>query len=246
MTTQNTNNVKHLIIASAIILSAFLISNAWITTHNPKKTIYVTGLAQKDFTSDLIVWNAKVSRFSNDLKEANKLLNNDIEKIKKFLSENSIQESEYHFTPIQINREYDNKYNENGTLISTIFKGFTVSQNLVLESKNVSVVEKMISKIGEIINEGIEFDVAQPDYFYTKLSDLKIKLLEEATKDAQTRAETIAKNGGSQIGKLKNATMGVFQITAQNSNESYDWGGSFNTKSKNKTASITVRLEYEL
>jgi len=37
--------------------------------------------------------------------------------------------------------------------------------------------------------------------------------------------------------------MGIFQITGQNSNEDYSYGGAFNTSSKNKTASITVNLE---
>ena len=45
--------------------------------------------------------------------------------------------------------------------------------------------------------------------------------------------------------KLKNAKMGGFQIVGQNSSESYSWGGSFNTSSKRKTASITMKLEYE-
>lgn len=40
--------------------------------------------------------------------------------------------------------------------------------------------------------------------------------------------------------------MGVFQITGQYSNENFSYGGTFNTQSKNKTATITTRLEYEL
>ncbi|MEL6974922.1 MAG: SIMPL domain-containing protein, partial [Bacteroidota bacterium] len=39
---------------------------------------------------------------------------------------------------------------------------------------------------------------------------------------------------------------GVFQITGQNSGEDYSWGGAYNTASKNKTASITMRLEYNI
>ena len=40
--------------------------------------------------------------------------------------------------------------------------------------------------------------------------------------------------------------MGVFQITAENSSEEYEWGGSFNTSSRRKTASVTIRLKYEI
>ena len=38
--------------------------------------------------------------------------------------------------------------------------------------------------------------------------------------------------------------MGIFQITGQNSGEEFSWGGTFNTESKNKTASITMKLTY--
>ena len=71
-------------------------------------------------------------------------------------------------------------------------------------------------------------------------------MIEQATKDAKNRAETIAKNGGGSLGDLVKANMGVFQITAENSSDEYSWGGSFNTSSKRKTASITMRLNYEI
>ena len=47
-------------------------------------------------------------------------------------------------------------------------------------------------------------------------------------------------------GNLKKATMGVIQITAPNSNEDFSYGGTYNTQSKEKEASITIKLEYEV
>jgi hypothetical protein len=40
--------------------------------------------------------------------------------------------------------------------------------------------------------------------------------------------------------------MGIFQITGQNYGEDYSWGGTFNTADKNKTASITMKLIFEV
>ena len=71
-------------------------------------------------------------------------------------------------------------------------------------------------------------------------------MISAATKDANNRAKNIAKNAESKVGKLKSAKMGVFQIVGQNSSESYSWGGSFNTSSKRKTASITMKLFFFL
>lgn len=67
-----------------------------------------------------------------------------------------------------------------------------------------------------------------------------------STEDARLRAEKIAEFSGGKIGKIVSAKMGVFQITGQNSNEDYSWGGTFNTSSKEKTASITMKLVYDI
>jgi hypothetical protein len=46
------------------------------------------------------------------------------------------------------------------------------------------------------------------------------------------------------LGKLKKATLGIFQITGKNTDEDYTYGGAFNTSSLNKTGSITIRMEF--
>jgi hypothetical protein len=78
------------------------------------------------------------------------------------------------------------------------------------------------------------------------LADLKIEMISKATEDARTRAEQIAINSGGKLGKLISAKMGIFQITGQNSNEDFSWGGTYNTESKEKTASITMKLDYKV
>jgi len=114
-----------------------------------------------------------------------------------------------------------------------------------VESSEVDKVEDISRRVTELINSGIEFYSNAPNYYYTKLAELKIEMIAEATKDAQIRASKIAENAGGSLGDLKKADMGVFQIVGQNSSEDYSWGGSFNTTSKNKTANITVNLEYQ-
>ncbi|CAM4299151.1 hypothetical protein GIHI108528_14000 [Gillisia hiemivivida] len=71
-------------------------------------------------------------------------------------------------------------------------------------------------------------------------------MISKATEDARVRAEKIAENSGGNLGELNNASMGVFQITGQNSGEDYSWSGAYNTQDKKKTASITMRLKYKI
>ena len=117
-------------------------------------------------------------------------------------------------------------------------------QRIQIESKEVDKIEQISREITDLINTGVEFYSDEPEYYYTKLAELKIEMIAEATKDARIRAEQIAENSGSKLGDLKSAQMGVFQIVAQNSSEDFSWGGSFNTSSKMKTATITMKLQY--
>ncbi len=74
----------------------------------------------------------------------------------------------------------------------------------------------------------------QPDYYYTKLDDVKLSLIEKASADARVRAEKIAVNAGAKIGRVASARMGVFQITGANTNEEFSAGRSFNTSPRRR------------
>ena len=101
-------------------------------------------------------------------------------------------------------------------------------------------------EISSLIAQGVSIEAYAPDYYYTKLDDVKMGLIETASADARTRAEKIADNAGTKIGRVASARMGVFQITGANSNEEFSAGGSFNTSSRTKKARITMRIEYRV
>ena len=113
-------------------------------------------------------------------------------------------------------------------------------------SKEVDKIEKVSREVTELLNQGVQFYSESPRYYYTKLADLKIEMISKATEDARIRAEKISEFSGGQLGDLESAKMGIFQITGQNSKEDYSWGGTFNTSSREKTASITMKLVYKV
>lgn len=240
------NYANTLIIALAVVVAAFLFSNAFRNRNQSADTISVTGLGKKDFVSDLIVWSGSFSKKSMILKDAYAALDADREKIKSYLLSKGIQQNEIVFSAVNFNKDFDYIYNENGSTKQQIFTGFNLTQTVTIQSTQVNMIEDISRQSSELINSGVEFYSNPPEYYYTKLAELKIKMIAEATKDARTRAESIAKNAGADLGNLKKSDMGVFQITGQNSSEDFSYGGSFNTMSKNKTANITVKLVYQV
>jgi hypothetical protein len=231
------------IIAVGIILAAIILGGSWKRTHVGNETVSVTGLAKQDFVSDLIVWDGYFTAESKSTKVAYAQLKKDADIIKKYLIKKGIKEKEIVFSSVDISPDYEYVYNKEGGS-SREFKGYTLTQNLKVESKEVDKIENISREVSELIDLGVNFVSSSPEYFYTKLAELKIKMLSSATEDARSRAEAIATNSKSSLGKLKKADMGIFQITAQNSSEEYTYGGVFNTSSKNKTASVTVRLSF--
>jgi hypothetical protein len=212
----------------------------------PDDTVAVTGLGEQSFDSDLIVWNASFSRNSYELKDAYAQLNSDLRRVKAYLKSKGITEDEMVFEAAGIEKLWSNIYDDEGNIKETTFEGYSLEQNLKISSKKVDLVENTSRQVSELIDAGIELKSAAPQYYYTKLATLKLKMIEAATKDAHERAEKIAENGGGSLGKLMFADMGIFQITAENSSEEYEWGGSFNTSSRRKTASVTIRLKYAI
>ncbi|MBI5373107.1 MAG: SIMPL domain-containing protein [Sphingobacteriales bacterium] len=238
------NYITPVIIALAIVTGVLLLGNAYKYKYKATETISVTGLAETNFVSDQIVWTGNYSRKTMDLKSAYAQLKEDESRIRKYLQGKGVTTTEMVFSAISIDKEFSTRYDENGRITGNDFTGYNLKQNVTVDSKDIEKVEKISREVTELIESGIEFNSSSPSYYYTKLSELKIDLLAKASADAKQRAETIAKNSGSSLGAIRKANMGVFQITGQNSDEDYSYGGAFNTSSKNKTASITIKIDY--
>lgn len=236
--------LKFAIIGVSIIISSFILGKAYSNKYVQNDVISVTGSGETDFTSDLIVWKATFQVFNVNLSEAYKHIKEDRNHIEKYFKDKGVSTKSLVFSSVMITKDYNEKYNEKGDYIGKTFNGYILSQTITIESKEVDKIEALSREATDLIDQGIELVSEAPSYYYTQLSKLKLKMIQNATKDAYTRAKIIAENGGGKLGKLKSSSMGVIQINGRNSNEDYSWGGNYNTSSKLKTASITIRLTY--
>lgn len=234
-----------IIFSLAIVLAAYFLGDAYVSRANPDGVIAVTGSGSENFVSDLIVWEGQFSQMSVNLDQAYNALNKDKEIVRQYLVNKGIAAENIIFNSVKTSEQRENQY-QNGNFTGSVFKGYELRQTVKIESNDVEMVESVSREITELLNKGVQFQSMQPRYYYTKISDLKIEMISKATEDAKLRAERIAENSGGRLGDLKSANMGVFQITGQNSGDDYSWSGAYNTVDKNKTASITMRLEYEI
>lgn len=206
--------------------------------------ITVTGSASYDFESDLIVWRGSFSAYGSTPKNAYHSIKDSADVIKAYLMDNGISEEELSFSSVSISPNWVTEYNEDGKRIGEHLDGYDLYQSVTVTSKDVDKVDEISRDITELIESNIEFESDAPEYYYTKLDELKLDLIEQATENAKARVDIIADGTGASASRLLSANLGVFQITAQNSNSEYSYGGAFDTSSRNKTATITVKLNY--
>ena len=238
-------NTSSIIFGIAIIVSSIFLGRSYVERKKQTGKIQVTGLGKADFTSDLIIWEGVFVVENSDLKQAYLSLKNDKKIVGQYLDNKGISSENLVFSAVNIERKTKNIYSENGNFMESKFIGYKLSQTVQIESKKVNEIEKISREITELLNRGVRFYSESPRYYYTKLADLKIEMISKATQNAKLRADKIAEFSDGKIGDLLFAKMGVFQITGQNSGENYSWGGAFNTSSKEKTASITMKLTYK-
>tara|TARA_B100000787_G_scaffold15588_1_gene11072 strand:- start:97 stop:828 length:732 start_codon:yes stop_codon:yes gene_type:complete len=235
-----------IIFGIAIVASSIFLGKAYTDRSKADGEIRVTGLGKTDFSSDLIVWEGEFSSQNKDLKQSYLTLEKNKAAINEYLVNKGIKSQQLIYSAVKTDENFKRLYSSDGKFIGEEFVGYELTQTVKIESNNVDKIEKVSREITELLNQGVQFYSESPRYYYTKLADLKIQMISKATQDARLRAEKIAEFSGGKLGKLESARMGIFQITGQNSKETYSWGGTFNTDSREKSASITMKLTYKV
>ena len=115
------------------------------------------------------------------------------------------------------------KYTPNGVNTNEIAY-YQLSQPIVIKSNDVNKIKDISLDITSLMDKGIDIDVRNANYSYSKLSDLKVDLLNRATKDAKQRASAMLKSTNNRVGKIESVRMGVFQITPVDSTDVSDMG----------------------
>jgi len=209
-------------IAAATIVSSVILSQGFLKVMKfTREQITVTGSATKEIKSDYIVWKGTITKREADLKTAYKGLKDDLEKTKQYLVSKGVKDKELTISPVTTETVY--KKNEKGNDTNDI-QGYRLSQDVEIRSGDVEKITQVSREFTDLIDQGIQLESKAPEYFYTKLDELKLEMLAKATQNAKERAENMVRATGNKIGFMRSAKMGVFQITPATSTDVSDYG----------------------
>ncbi|MBX7078873.1 MAG: SIMPL domain-containing protein [Nannocystaceae bacterium] len=233
-----------------MIAAAWIPASTWerVKTKPKERVLQVTGSAKRRIVSDTIEWTAVVDTRDPDRVGAYRRLHADVDKTVAYLAAQGIPKEQIRvssatlqeLTRSEIVGSGDERYERQ------VPDGFAAYQNVTVRSTDVATVERVSREVTQLLESGISVSSSSPAYFYTKLSELKIEMLAEASKDARVRAENVLEAaGGGAIARLRSADMGVINVNPPNST-STSWDGNNDTTSLEKDIITIVHASFEL
>lgn len=240
-------------ISSSLLIAIGIVASAWILgwhfteakriDNAHRNSIEVKGYAQKNIESNLGEWVSLLKARSIDLQVVYSTLESYKTKTINFLKSKGVAEKDIKLSAVytrEIYQKSDNGYGETNKL-----EAYELSMNVSFQSENLDKIEEISLKSSELIEQGVNITSYAPQFYYTKLEDLKLEMLARASKNAYERATKLAGNTGSRVGALQSASQGVFQITSRNSTEVTDYG-TFDTQSRLKTIKAVITANFSV
>lgn len=231
-----------------VAASTILVIGALIITGIASRVVYdirlgndvveVTGSAKEAVVADTARWTIHVETKTapNAQQTGYVTLEKATEMITKYLTDSGLTEFEVPAASTYPNYTYP-QYGE------PILTGYTVARDIVVRTSDVAKVNTLANNIEPLMGTGYTVSSGYLELTYSKLAEMRVKLLSAAIADASARANSIAQDSGRSIGVLRNASSGVVQVLPEGGVEISDYG-TYDTQSMNKEVMVTVRATF--
>ena len=222
-------------LAIAAVVTGIVISSAIRDVKKRRDTITVTGSAREPIRADLATWRISVRAQRPDPAAAARQLREQIQSVRTFLRAGGIPDADVRQPPLataEVTRRVAPR---------RFVTEYRVIQRFEITSRNVERLERVAGNVTELIALGIPVSVGSITYVSTQLTAARFKALQAATANARDRAETLVEGLGGDLGPVRSANLGVYQIVPRNSTEISDYGvNDTSAREKDVISVVTV------
>lgn len=202
---------KTIFICVTAILGCLILALGMGKIMHTERTVSVRGLAEKEVDADMAVWKLSFSVGSDTLKNLQNSILDNTQTALDFLKSHDLTENDYtvlspEITDATVSLYSDPKYRS---------FDFIGKQVILIRSTNVNAVtaaaQDTITLLGKGISVSSDYD-SKVQYYFNGLNEIKPEMIAEATQNARKAAEQFAHDSNSKVGKIKNASQGLFSI----------------------------------
>ncbi|MED5509040.1 MAG: SIMPL domain-containing protein [Pseudomonadota bacterium] len=219
---QNMDRFNALALALGVFLGltalGWLIASAAIDVKEYERSVTVKGLAEEEFTADVVIWPIQFTLASNNLPSLYQDIDTNTGTIISFLTDQGIERQDITIgTPAITDKSAQQYGNQNRAEFR-----YTGMQTVTVYSDAIETVREVMGKLSELGKQGIVLTgnnyQSQTEYLFTRLNEVKPAMIEDATRKAREVAEKFAEDSDSRLGKIRRASQGQFSISPRDNN----------------------------
>ena len=210
------------LLAFGMVAGSYLLGEGFHHFKGADRSVTVRGVAEREVLADLATWTISYAATAPDLASAQASVDHDSQEIRTFFSGLGFPADALQPTGVNVttNKERDSA----GNVVATTF---TVNQRMALRTNDIKRAESAVHRQFDLVRRGVLLEEGSGmAYTFTKLNSIKPAMIAEATRDARMGAEQFAKDSGTGVGGIKNATQGYFEVSARDGDSGGGWGVS--------------------
>jgi hypothetical protein len=201
---------KNIILGASLVLAALVLGIFMVCTIKTLKsyddTVTVRGLCEKEVPADRVVLRISYSEQDNELPDLRSRMDRNDQTIIALLKQAGFTDDEIKYTSAHFNDRFDSYYTSN------IRFRYNANQTINVFTSKMDLVGSLQKKIdAELLKKDI-ISSTYANYEYHGLNDIKPSMIAESLKNARSAADEFAKNSGSEIGKMRTASQGYFDV----------------------------------
>lgn len=229
-----------LILCISAIISAALISDGLTDLKTGDRYVTVKGVAERQVTADLALWPIRFVATGASLSEAQDKARSSRDAIIAFLKLQAIDQDAVELQRLDVTDTRANPYQTNNGE-----QKFIISQTLMVRSTDIARIRQAAQGVSELVDSGVvlssDYGPSGPTYLFNGLNDIKPEMIAEATASAREAAAQFAQDAKAELGGLRRANQGVFQILARDQAP-----GIMEGQQPAKTVRVVSTVEYYL
>ena len=176
--------------------------------------VTVKGVSEREVKADLAIWPLRVVSADDDLARAHASVQQSGGRIREFLARHQLDTADIALQDFSVSDALANQYGpREGAGVR-----YVIRQTVVVRSSDPDRVLAASQRVGELVSAGVvlssggEYGGGGPTFVFTRLNALKPPMIAEATARAREAAAQFARDSRSEIGGIRQANQGVFEI----------------------------------
>ncbi len=204
-----------------VVAAAAILATTWRGNVEIAQTMQVTGSAKLDLVSDLGRLRYFVSGRGPTAEAAYRDLQRQLPVIADFLAAADVPDTAVEEKPVNVMRleEFDQQGRRTGRVLE-----HRAEQSFLVSLTDVHKIHDLSVSLAGLVTAGVDLRTGAPEFLDTDLADLKEQVQALAAEDAMRRAHKVAEAAGATLGPIREARMGVLQVTPRHSTTVSDYG----------------------